>query len=223
MTVLHTFDIPEDDVLLPSWLETMIAGPHLGELVSELQVLQEAGQGIGDGRQTTLQEALGGRLEAVCQGGLASVPAPSLRRLFRQPQLLIELQDRVLSEGAAFWDRKLRESDALTAMTEAGWKRLCESPAIRPAAIRTRPAQESRARPLRWFVAGFATAAAAAIVAVVVSNGVQAPMQVAQAGWGWNRADALPQDVSGSQYLRTLADEAEEWKAQAARHAGGFG
>jgi hypothetical protein len=221
MMTLHTFDIPEDDALLASWLEDMIAGPHLGELVSELEVLREAGrvdrdsqqtETHGPGQQTTLEQVLGRRREAVSQEGLAAVPAKSLRRLFRQPELLIALQDHVLTEGGAYWDRKLRESNDLSERTETGWHRLSESPVIGPPAVQpVRPARELRARPMRWFVAGLATAAAVAVFAVIGWDRMQGPQQVAKTGWGWIKPDAFPVELSREQYLKMLADEAEEW------------
>jgi hypothetical protein len=222
MTVLHAFDIPEDDGLLASWLEAKIAGPHLGELVTELEVLREADQSAPstkrmDGRdlgpRTKLEDVLENRLRDVCQRGLAVVPSEALRRLFREPGLLIELQNRVLTEGGAYWDQKLQESDELAQGTDAGWARLSETLADKTKVSPFREAVSLRpTRPVRWFVAGVAAAAAVAVIGIMVQDQIQGPAQVAQAGWGWNRANAFPRNVSGEQYLRILADEAEEWR-----------
>jgi hypothetical protein len=220
MMALYTFDIPEDDALLANWLEDMIAGPHLGEFVSELEVLLEAGrfdrgrrpqkaQGRGE---RSLEEILGRPLEDVSQRGLAAVPAHSLRRLFRHPGRLLELQNHVLSEGEAYWDRKLRASDDLFKKVERGWRRLSESTAVGPASARpARPTSASRPRPVRWFIAGLATAAAIAVGAFFGWERIQGPQQVAS-GWGWGKPNAFPADVSRAEYLKTLADEAEDWR-----------
>jgi hypothetical protein len=222
MMALHAFDIPEDDAVLANWLEDMIAGPHLGEFVSELEVLLEAGrtrrpQETRGGGQPSLEQVLGQNLRAVSQRGLATLPARSLRQLFRHPELLLDLQDHVLTEGGAYWDRKLLASKDLSKKIETGWRRLSEStvvsapPASAPAARTARPASESRPRPLRWFVSGLATAAAIAVGAFLGWDRLQGPQQVAS-GWGWTKPNAFPDDASRADYLKTLADEAEEWR-----------
>jgi hypothetical protein len=159
MKVLHTFDIPEDDALLASWTEAKIAGVHLGELVAELEVLREADHTAAvpkhDGRglepTVKLEEVLGNRLPDICARGLAAVPAQIIRRLFREPSLLIDLQERVLTEGGPYWDKKLRESDELKKRTEAGWARLA---ATLPAKPSVRLAPKALLRVRRGVLAG---------------------------------------------------------------------
>lgn len=210
MMALHTFDIPEDDALLANWLEDMIAGPHSGEFVAELGVLLEAGK--FDRRSRSLEAVLGQSVQSVSQQGLANVPARSLRRLFRHPELLLELQDHVLTEGGAYWDRKLHASKDLSKKVETGWQRLSASTAVSlPSSRLPRPTSQSRPRPVRWFVAGLATAAAIAVGAFFGWERFGSPQQVAS-GWGWTRPNAFPADVSRAEYLKTLADEAEEWR-----------
>ena len=221
MTALHTFDIPENDALLANWLEDMIAGPHLGEFVSELEVLLEAGrvdrgpraqETAGRGQPSPLERILGRRLQEVSQKGLGGIPARAFRQFFRQPELLLELQDHVLTEGGAYWDRKLRASEDLSKKIETGWHRLRESTAVSLPSVRpARPTLGSRQRPVRWFVAGLATAAAIAVGAFFGWQRVQGPQQVAS-GWGWSKPNAFPSDVTRAEYLKTLADEAEEWR-----------
>jgi hypothetical protein len=219
MKVLHTFDIPEDDALLASWTEAKIAGVHLGELVAELEVLREADHTAAvpkhDGRglepTVKLEDVLGNRVPDICARGLAAVPAQIIRRLFREPSLLIDLQERVLTEGGPYWDKKLRESDELKKRTEAGWARLA---AILPAKPSVRLAPESIvSRPAggaRWFITHFAAAAAVALVGFWAWDRMQGHLQMANADCGWNRPDAIPHGVSREQYFRTLADEIEE-------------
>jgi hypothetical protein len=219
MKVLHTFDIPEDDALLASWTEAKIASVHLGELVAELEVLREADHTAAapkhDGRglepTVKLEDVLGNRLPDICARGLAAVPPQAIRRLFREPSLLIDLQERVLTEGGPYWDKKLRESDELKRLTEAGWERLAATlpaqPSVRlaPESIAPRPAGR-----VRWFVTRFAAAAAVALVGLLAWDRMQGHSHMANADCGWNRPDAIPHGVSREQYFRTLADEIEE-------------
>jgi hypothetical protein len=64
-------------------------------------------------------------------------------------------------------------------------------------------------------VTAFATAAAVLIgVAVYESRKLRTDpgaQPVAAVGWGWAKPDALPQDLPAAEYLRRLADAAEEW------------
>jgi hypothetical protein len=225
MTTLHAFEIPENDAALAAWLEAQLAGPYLGELVAELAVLQEidpASHGPrpdrrSTGQAATIETVLGNRLPQVCQQGLASVPPNLIRRLFQQPHLLAELQERVLTDGGPFWDQKLQESTELSEMMDAGWTRLTEGlsrlHAIDPA---EQPVQfgpvKTPTKPFRWFLAGVVSAAAVGLIAVVVWDQVSGPQQVASTEWGWNRPDVFKPDLSRAAYLERLATSAEEWK-----------
>jgi hypothetical protein len=222
MTTLHAFDIPEDDALLPNWLEEQLAGPHLGELVAELEALQEVERtfrGPGSNEPATLNTVLGNRLSDVQQRGLSAIPPVVLRRLFRHPELLNELQNEVLSAESAYWDQKLAESDDLSDSVGAGWNRLAlEIGEISPTLPMTRPASTRPAggRPIRWYFAGLATAAAITVAAFVAREkfppqpGGQGTL-TASTGWGWSKPNAFPRDVSRTEYLNTLADQAEQW------------
>jgi hypothetical protein len=243
MTTLHAFNIPEDDALLPNWLEEQIASTHLGELVAELEVLQEversfSGQDPDDdqrsGQPTTLDAFLGNRLPQVCQRGLAAVPPIVLRRLFRYPDLLIELQNQVLTAQSAYWDQKLDESDDLSESVGAGWTRLTlELGELSPPRPTERPASsrpvKTGGRPIRWYFAGLATAAAIAVAAFVAQDQFKGQQQAAlpqpgppqgvvqggaPTGWGWSKPGAFPSDVTRKQYLTVLADEAEQWRGK---------
>ena len=227
MTTLYVFDIPNDDALLANWLQAQIAGPHLGELVAELDALQETDllPGSRDRRngsspgEPTLDAVLGGRLSDVCERGLEDVPATLVRRLFRHPDLLIELQAHVLAQPTAFWDQKLTESLDLSETVDTGWLRLIKGLGITEAArgreqsVRDRPANR-RTKPARWFVAGLATAAAVAAVAFVVQDRFVGSQVVARVGWGWNQRHPLPNNLPRSEYLGLLADLSEEWRRE---------
>jgi hypothetical protein len=235
MSTLHAFDIPEDDTALPAWLESQLASPRLAELAAELTVLQEAGSSAhgGGSGERTLDGLLENRVPQVCERGLAVVPPHVLWRLFRYPNLLIELQTRVLTDGGAYWDKKLKDSPELSEMVDTGWSRLQASllsgqsagdssqatslTAVRPYEVAS-PAQvagnrkQTRPARLRWFVAGLATAAAVAVGAVLIRDRPGGSPQVAKTEWGWNRPDAFTKDVTREQYLNGLADAAEEWR-----------
>ena len=75
----------------------------------------------------------------------------------------------------------------------------------------------------RWRLLSMAFVAAAAAVVVAIltvyrwpgrdqdGNGPGAAGVASAPGWGWNRPDALPQDLSPDAYLNHLADGAQAW------------
>jgi hypothetical protein len=214
----------------------------LGELAAELTALMEVdvlspkqrGEGRAKQGPGTLDAALENRLPDIYQRGLSAVSPPALRRLFRSPNLLIELQTRVLTAGGPYWDTKLQESAELTEMIDAGWSRLKErlfpaSQAEIAPSLPIRPIEAKPTRPIRWFTAGLLTAAAAvALVAVgmwdrlgvaikgpgenqVVVDANNPPKVPAPTGWGWSKAGALNEKATKKEYLNALADAAKEW------------
>jgi hypothetical protein len=146
--------------------------------------------------------------------GLGALPREALGRLLRGPRLLLDLEELVLVEGGVHWQRLGAEAPATG--VEQSWERL---EAILRAQDRATPGKppippmprpQARRRFERPWVVSLATAAAVLAMAVAYDQ-TRGPVAVAQAGWGWNRPGALPQDLSRGAYLVRLADDAEEW------------
>jgi hypothetical protein len=209
---LHVFDIPDDPAQLPRWLEEHLVGPDLAELVAELSAVH------GLRASASLHEVLGGRREEVLSQGLAALPQEALRSFLRQPHLLLELQEIVLTEGGPYWDELSSPALVFRGQLERGRERFQaflegedrEEGSERRAVV-LRPVVAWYRRP--WVVS-MATAAA-----MLVGVGTyhwsrppaDAPLAAAPTGWGWTSPAALPADVPADVYLTRLADAAEEW------------
>jgi hypothetical protein len=229
---LIALDIPDAASDLPGWLEGHLTGPELAALVAELQAVH--GHAANTSPPLSLETILGSQRDAVLARGLESLPPDRLRQLLRHPRLLLDLQDLIVSAGGAYWQERARSSfdepDASDerAVLDRGWEWLKANvidASERGSADRTSlpfTAPRARRQPTRrrWgLLALSALATAAAAVALVVflplitDRGGPRPVGpgAVASGWGWNRPDALPQDLSAPAYLEHLADGAQEW------------
>lgn len=193
--------IPEDPDDQVVWLEQQLVGLDLGRLVGQLATLH----GPARGAEPSFSLLFTPYLAAVLQVGLTALPRDLVRELLRHPRLLLELQERVLTEGGPYWDRVQRADADLQGAAEAGWRRL----------QRVAPAADVSPGPrLPWYrrawVASLATAAAA-LVAVGLWQAWWPGSAAAPTAWGWDRPGALPAGVSRGEYLRALAAVADEW------------
>jgi len=207
---LVALDIPEDSTALAAWLEQRLTGLDLGALVAEL----DAVHGVSAGSSETIENVLGPRRDAVLTEGLVALPREALGRLLRRPRLLLDLQELVLVEGGVHWQRLGAQAPETRVRVEQGWARLEAILRAEDRAVPGKPSIRQMPQPRRWFerpwVVSLATAAAVLVMAVAYDQ-TRGSVTVAQAGWGWNRPEALPQDLARGPYLEHLADDAEEW------------
>ncbi|MFI5459247.1 MAG: hypothetical protein ACHRXM_27800 [Isosphaerales bacterium] len=238
---LIALEIPDDASDLAGWLEGHLVGLELSALVAELEAVHGQAQGHGSAQPPfSLETILGNQRDAVLAGGLVSLPPDHLRQLLRHPRLLLDLQELILISGRPYWHRRaesiLEQAPASEqkAAVDRGWDWLTasviEHPTVSvpiragavhsPASV-TRPRSGSRWRSLS--VASLAAAAAVVLVVFAVSrwpscdragNGPPGPSVASSSGWGWNRPDALPQDLPRNAYLNHLADGAQAWFKQ---------
>src|SRR5262245_17287775 len=117
---LHAMEIPDDPAQLPGWLEGHLLGLGLAELVAGLTAVHGAARRGGP----SLEEVLGQRRQAVLTGGLRELPRDALRQLLLHPQLLLELQELVLTEGTGYWDRPAVPAVDLGEQVERGRRQL---------------------------------------------------------------------------------------------------
>jgi hypothetical protein len=215
---LPAFEIPDDPDQLAPWLERHLVSLELGTLVAELAAVHpEADPGV-----ITLRDLLGPqRSQSVLTQGLSVLQPQELRRLLTHPHLLLELQELVLFAGGSHWQRLSEECGDLVLPAERGEQRL----KTYLGAWRPRPTGGDRGRLLgprpSWYqhplVVSLSTAAAVLFAVVVWDQVVRpsaAPVQPTApttVAWGWSKPGALPQDVPAADYLKTLADGANQW------------
>ena len=201
--MLASLDIPDNPAQWPEWLEQQIVGPQLGHLVAELQMLQASPENAPE----SLEAICGERLPAVLQAGFSALSEAQIRSLLKQPETLLDLQERIFISGGSFWDR-VSQDDNLRAQAAAVW----ESVAPRltrvgeTAAPRVMPASQSRPRGRRigtWLLS--------TVAAVLLAGLGLWWSRPAATGWGWDRPGALTASLPADRYLQHLADGAEEW------------
>jgi hypothetical protein len=211
---LYALDIPDNSAELPGWLEAHVMGPDLAALVAELSAVH----GPATPATETVREVLGEQLGAVLAGGLGKLPPGTLRQLLQRPRLLLELQQLVATAGGAYWDQIGRRTPELRSRIDRGQRRLqaflaTEEPEHRQVlSLSTRSA---------WFrrpwVVSLATAASVLVgVGVYQHNRPPNVVEVVKAptGWGWNKPEALAENVPADAYLNQLADAAADWFKQ---------
>jgi hypothetical protein len=228
---LIALEIPDDATDLANWLESHLVGLDLSTLVAQLNVVHgfnQRRQNLGpDSSSISVETILGKQRDAVLSRGLGALPPDRLRPLLHHPRLLLDLQELILISGGSYWRRR-EESAADSAQKVAidrGWDwvkaNVLDAP---PSVSPIRAVAANKPRPT-WYwkaKAGLAAAAAAAFVGVTIyrwppggpngnANRQAGPIVASSAGWGWNRPEALSQDLSSKAYLIRLANVAHEW------------
>jgi hypothetical protein len=210
---LVAMSIPEDPVDLPGWLERQLVSLELGALVAELTAVHGAAEG------PELTGVLGDRREAVLARGLAALPASALRQLLRQPRLLLDLQELVLTEGGPYWQH-LPKADPLLATLALRDERLLVSEITPAPSLRiTSATPKPRASWWRSAAVGLASAAAALLAVYLFRDPLARqvhgpPAADAATAWGWEKLGDPPPDLAPPAYLNELADAADEWFRQ---------
>ena len=213
---LHILDLPDSQAGLAAWLEMhLTTGDSLNALVAELTAVSGPVEA-----PASLQDVLSPADRAVMESGLSAASLECLQQLLRQPDLLLDLQERVLLEAHPYWESRIRESTSQD--TDAGWDALQKSmssvsapvdpdPGIPYRTARTAPADRPASRSgLRGL---------SLLVACVLLIGLgtfffrPAPQQLAS-GWGFQHSDAMQADLPADQYLQQLARSAGQWSGK---------
>ena len=153
---LVALEIPDYPALLPGWLEGHLVNTDLAALVAELEAVHgEPPDNL------SLTDVLRDRRDAVLSRGLASLPAEGLKSLLRNPRLLLELQELILTEGGPCWLNGAAEAASKQDDLERVWNRLSDplQQTSRAAVLPVAPPPR-RVVPLARWIATFAAAAA---------------------------------------------------------------
>lgn len=203
---LVALEIPDDPALLPGWLESHLVNTDLAALVAELEAVHGEQPG-----SLSLADVLRDRRDAVLSRGLASLPAEGLKSLLRNPRLLLELQELILTEGGPCWLDGAAAAASKQDDLERVWNRLSDplQQTSRAAVLPVAPPPRRVVPLARWI--GIFAAAAAVVLGVFLVERQRGGDQEAASGWGWSRPGALDGDLPPAVYLDRLADAAAEW------------
>ncbi|CAN5426455.1 hypothetical protein BH11PLA2_BH11PLA2_11630 [soil metagenome] len=200
---LAVYNLPDDVVQQPRWLDEQLVGDRLGDLIAELAAANNSPP-----LTVSVRTLLGKYVSAVLERGLSALPAEAVQQLLRQPHHLFELQEMVMIEGGPYW-AKLPRPNAFQERVRQSFQKLpLTGTPIVPLSL---------ARPRRLPSAWLVSLATAAVVLVTVFGGMQLmkppvpTTPVASVGWGWAKPDALPKSTDAKTYLNELANAADEW------------
>jgi hypothetical protein len=217
MTLL-TMTIPDDPAELPRWLERRLMAPDFGRFVAELSAHFPT-----DAGKVQPRHLLDRWLPVALAEGLAPVPPDVLSQLLRHPAGLAAFQERVVTDGGAYWDDVPDAADDVSKRVEHGKRALDQVLAAGPLAkpgLRATPSgamKRTGARGYQLWAAASTAVAACLVVAVVCLTAGRLdapPVLKSQLAWGWAKPGGLALDQSTPKgYLDRLAANAEEWAA----------
>lgn len=236
---LYTMTIPDDPAELPRWLERRLMAPDFGQFVAELSAHFPATPGTAPPRHLLDQW-----LPVALDKGLDPIPSEVLTQLLKCPAVLAAFQERVVTDGGAYWDDVPDRSDDLSGAFRRG-RRSVErvlSADPEPSNGKAIPKAVSKAVPKAlpselvkrtggrgykiWATVSTGVAACLAVaVGLLAARGPdEPPIPKAQIAWGWGKPGGLAADQSSpKEYLNKLAANAEEWSLHRPSDPAGVG
>lgn len=229
---LFFFDIPHNKDELVLWLEDMILSENFDRFYNELIALydQKVSFGLSDKK-----------LSEIIVGGFANFDENTIRKIIRDPDLLLKIHNKILFEGEQYWNSKaLRLQPPVKAFNIHSQLSLVHSDFI--------PQEQTLKRNL-FFYSSYGMAIAAGIFLLLsglmipkftnlhltedkyVFNSEKLPESDkplqenskqtqptnskppggVSVAWGWAKPDAIPDDFSPQKYLMLLANSGNEW------------
>lgn len=202
MTVL-ILNMPDDEQQIPAWIEDQVVGTDLRAIVSELSTIHH------DGEASSLDEVLGENRSAVLARGLSQLPKAQWQSLLVQPQLLLELQEEVVTGGGDFWFQRASSNTTVESQLERTWS--CLTADLQPAARSESPSSLVPLATTQRKRAGAIVAAASILAAACLVVWFSAQPAAPSPAWGWQAAEVLSQDATSTDYLKDLATAANDW------------
>lgn len=194
--MIALLSMPDDPEALLRWLDKQLVGPHLDDLVAELQAVHRPGPA------PELAAVLGGHWDVFMNGGFAALPPQVVGDLLRNPSLLRELSERVFEEGGNHWF-----GTTLSPEEEFRARRVAAAVA---AQLQKRTAPAVRLRPWLSYVGVALATAAAVLVAMNLGGGLRTPAPAPAPSWGFAKVNQLARDDPKAIFA-ALADLAQEW------------
>lgn len=183
---------------LADWLDRALASPYLGELVGELETLN-----LNEERVVSLNDIVGDKRAAVLNNGLSELSEANLMELLASPKLLLDLQELVFLEGGDYW--RLLATEEADAESLARLRERLTSTVVGAEKV-TRPASNDFSRYAVVFLA-----AACLVLAAFATWPLFVSSQTEAIAWGWNAADAMPENATTPEYFEAIADGGEAW------------
>lgn len=210
MTKLLLLDIPDETSAWANWLEPKIVGLELGELVEQLKLVAD----VSGGAAPTLESACEGRLGEVLASGLDGLSERQLASLMKHPELLLELQTKILEAESPYW-MSLPPSEAHRNQVASIWSKIDEATGVVDGRERVVRLPERLDHPNRHIVRRWAALAVAAALLLAVGFWFSQPKK---SGWGFEQDGLFAANVKPNEYLKLLSDAAGQWFKQEPRN-----
>lgn len=218
---LHALAIPDDPADLARWLEGQLVSLDFGRFLAELTAFFPS-----SGPQPP-RDVFDRWLPVALADGLDPVPADVLGQLLRHPAALAEFQERIVTDGGAYWDDVTERSEDLSRPFADGKRALDRILAAEPAAGPSAVAKRTAGRGYKaWALTATAVAACLAVAVGILAFGDPEPPPVmkSQIAWGWGKPSGLANEhTNPKDYLNKLAANAEEWEQYRPTDAEGVG
>ena len=230
---LHTLTIPDDPAELPRWLERRLMAPDFGGFVAELQAHFPYSPKSAPPRKLFERWT-----PVALESGLETIPLDFLQKLLTSPASLATFQERITTDGGAYWDDVADRSDDLSAAFECGKDSLEDVLSantvpskriviVEPKTVQSEHMRRNRERGYKiWAIvsSGLAACLAVAIGLQLLNGPGESPILKSQIAWGWGKPSGLALDQSGArEYLNQLATNVEEWSLYRPSDAAGVG
>lgn len=193
MTIL-SLEMPDAAEELAHWLELQLVSDDLGRLVAELRAVSRDEPAAAP----PLTELLGPALDDVLDRGLIALPEANLRRFFRHPHRLLDLQWLVLEQGRRYWSEVSRPESLIEASRASAQGVQAKLSA-------------TRARRVNWT----RLVSVAALVLLAFGVGWWWPRPAVGpnfAAIGWNRPEAFAMPEDRPAFRGRLARLTQEWR-----------
>ncbi len=200
--------IPDDFRELGEWLNGIVARGEARTLARELCVAR----GIALNPAEPPEEIA----TLVLAQGFQVLSDDQLRRVLGEPANIISLAETVFLNGSEFWNPRILVEQCNEVRVAIGRNALLREVAPIVSLAAMKPASRMRTA----ILASCATAAVLFIAFFTYSsfnnNGARRdnPQAIAQAKWGWQKADELNQIKDPAEYFTRIAELAEEWNGR---------
>lgn len=216
---IRILTIPDETSQWPDWLEQQLIGLHLRDVIEELRSFPEAAD--PEGVASNLSDLFSvDELSRIVESGLGTCHILKLQRLFANPDLLLNLQEHILTTGSPYWDARSQTSDSAARASELRAKLKLSPSGDDLEKLRSNaPApKESRSGQSRFLLAVCSLAAAILFAAFLWPRGPEPSGRILGIR-GLTVADVETSEA----YLERLADAGNTWFDQTPRDSAELG
>lgn len=198
---LTVITIPDNTADWPGWLDAQLVGCSLMDLVDELRLVTDS-----EPAEPLLAIVTPQQLLEVLGSGTSVFSIEQFRCLFGNPAGLLQLQEQILENGSAYWDRLGRSEKSVLQSNRVFEAVMQRAPSTMPSANTSASFSQRRRG---WFLG--ATAVAVALLAVMLWQSDPG----SDATWGLSDPALLSSNAETAEdWFRAVAVAGEQWSGR---------